>query len=248
MRISRFYIDPESYAIPPVGERFDLPGPVAHHLVGVLRASVDSELILFDGTGGEYHARVTSINKKSATVIIESHENVNRESTINIILAQALATGSKMDTVIQKAVELGVSKIIPVITERCTVNLKDKRAEARHQHWLGVIQSACEQCGRTQLPAIEKTTKLFPWSTDLDNNLIKLVMQPDGQLKISELNVLNKPVLILIGPEGGFSESELSRLSQSGFQNISLGKRVLRTETAGLAALASIQTLWGDYQ
>lgn len=247
MRLSRFYINPETCEIPAVGSQMELPATVAHHLLKVLRVEVGALIILFNGRGGEYQASVISINKKSATVLIDQHQEVNRESSIETVLAQAVVTGAKMDMVIQKAVELGVNKIVPVIAERCTVNLKDKRAETRFQHWQGIIESACEQCGRNRLPVLEKVTQLFPWAEELGNDFLKLTLQPGSQSGFSDLKKPDHPVLVLIGPEGGFSENELSRLTRADFNNISLGKRVLRTETAGQASLAAIQTLWGDF-
>ena len=154
MRISRFYINPLTHKIPAVGEKLELPASVSHHLVKVLRLDLSSELILFNGNDGEYKACLTSLNKKNAVVLIKDYQEVDRESPIETILAQAVVTGSKMDMVIQKAVELGVTRIVPVVTERSTVNLKAKRADTRLQHWQGIIESACEQCGRTRLPEL----------------------------------------------------------------------------------------------
>jgi len=251
MRSSRFYINPETHEIPAVGEQMELPAAVSHHLAQVLRAVVATPVILFDGCGGEYQASVQALSKKKVTVLIEQHNAVDRESSIKTVLVQAVVTGAKMDMLIQKAVELGVTKIVPVISERCQVQLKDKRAETRQQHWSSVIESACEQCGRTRLPVLEKVTPLFPWATEVSGgvsgDITRLVLQPDAECTLGDIKKPEDAIVIVIGPEGGFSGNEISQLENANFKSIHLGGRILRTETAGLAALAAIQTLWGDF-
>lgn len=247
MRISRFYINPASHRIPASGAQMELPAEVAHHLTHVLRAEVGSEVVLFDGNGGEHRATVSSKNKKAVSVLVVEHDPVDRESSIDITLAQSVVTGAKMDLVIQKAVELGAKRIIPIVTERCTVRLDDKRIEKRIQHWQGVIESASEQCGRTRLPVLEKVTPLFPWAEELNEKTVNLFLQPNSELTLGKLKIPDQVVLALIGPEGGFSDNELGKMTSCGLVGVSLGKRILRTETAGLAVLAAMQTLWGDF-
>lgn len=247
MRHLRFFINPDSHKIPAAGEQMELPATVSHHLAHVLRATVATPVILFDGCGGEHQASVQALSKKIVTVQIEQYNAVDRESSINTVLVQAVVTGSKMDMLIQKAVELGVTKIVPVISERCQVQLKDKRAKTRQQHWSSVIESACEQCGRTRLPVLEKVTPLFPWATEVSGGVTKLVLQPDAGYSLKDIKEPDHTVMMMVGPEGGFSNNEISKLENANYKSIQLGSRVLRTETAGLAALAGIQTLWGDF-
>lgn len=255
MRSSRFYINPDDYKIPAPGEKMELPTAVAHHLAQVLRATVATPVILFDGNGGEYLASVQALSKKKVTVQVEQHNKVDRESLIKTVLVQAVVIGAKMDMLIQKAVELGVTRIVPVISERCQVQLKGKRAATRQQHWSSIIESACEQCGRTRLPVLEKIVPLFPWAAELNagansevnGELAKLVLQPDAEYRLGAIKKPEHGVLIVIGPEGGFSEHEIAKLENAKFTSVQLGGRVLRTETAGPAALAAIQTLWGDF-
>jgi len=251
MRRLRFFINPDSHKIPAAGEQMELPATVSHHLAHVLRATVGLPVILFDGCGGEHQASVQTLGKKMVTVQIEQYNAVDRESSINTVLAQAVVTGAKMDMLIQKAVELGVTKIVPVISERCQVQLKDKRAETRLQHWHTIIESACEQCGRTRLPVLEKVTPLFPWATEVSGgvsgDITRLVLQPDTERSLRDIKKPDHAVMVVVGPEGGFSSNEISKLENANFKSIQLGGRVLRTETAGLAALSAIQTLWGDF-
>ena len=208
-------------------------------------------VILFDGNGGEYQASVQALSKKKVTVQIEQRNAADRESPIKTVLVQAVVTGAKMDMLIQKAVELGVTNIAPVICERCQVQLKNKRAETRQQHWRSVIESACEQSGRTRLPVLEEVTPLFSriekFNDQAGGKYTKLVLQPDAGFTLSDIKKPEHAIVIVIGPEGGFSSNELSKLNHNNFKSLQLGSRVLRTETAGPAALAAIQTLWGDF-
>jgi len=247
MRISRFYIDPAIRKIPPAGETMDLPGPVVHHLATVLRTITGAQVILFDGLGDEYQASIVNINKNTASVLIEQQLHSERESPLKIILVQAVVVGAKMDTIIQKSVELGVSRIVPVTTERCSVHLAGNRALNRTRHWRGIVQSAAEQSGRICLPGCDDIHSLFHWVDESHNNHTRFVLQPDGATTLGSINECGNTIEIVVGPEGGLSESELTRLASAGYIHISLGRRILRTETAGPAALSAIQTLWGDF-
>jgi 16S rRNA (uracil1498-N3)-methyltransferase len=218
----------------------------SHHVARVLRAAVGDTLTLFDGKGGECHAVITSINKKTVDVKVEKIIDRDVESPINIILAQGISRGEKMDIIIQKAVELGVKKIIPVITARCNVRLDHEREEKRMQHWKSVIISACEQSGRNVIPDICLPMAL----SDCLSAVIadkKFVLSPhvSTKLVVDPLSA-NTSIVLLIGPEGGLSDAEVGAAMQQQYSPLNLGPRVLRTETAPIAAIAIFQALYGD--
>lgn len=219
----------------------------SHHLARVLRASVGDPLILFNGEGGEYAAVITEIKKKN--IIAEVKQFIAREveSPIHITLLQGIARGEKMDWIIQKAVELGVNKIIPLITERCNVRLKDEREEKRVQHWQSVIISACEQSGRNKLPELT-APQIFNDCISQIEAPYRFVLSPHVDKKL----MINKPhandhIVLLVGPEGGLSEIEINSAMSHQFMALNLGPRVLRTETAALAAMSMLQSLYGDF-
>lgn len=218
----------------------------SHHLARVLRAAKGDELILFNGKGGEYHAVITHIDKKGVDVEVGAFAAREVESPINLYLAQGIARGEKMDFIVQKAVELGVSKIFPLITERCNVRLDQEREEKRLQHWQSVVVSACEQSGRQRLPEIAAPILLKSWLPTVSADY-KFVLSPHVGMRL-EANKLpaQATVLLLIGPEGGLSDAEVELANQHGFTSLQLGPRVLRTETAAIAALAVFQNLFGD--
>lgn len=217
----------------------------SHHLARVLRAAVNDEIILFNGEGGEYDAVIQSITKKAVIVNIRKFISRDVESPLKIILAQGIARGEKMDFVMQKAVEMGVSEIIPVITERCSVRLEKEREQKRLQHWQTVVVSACEQSGRNRVPVVYAPQTLSTWLDQCQAD-VKFVLSPHVKNK---LNVKNKPesAAVLIGPEGGLSNQEVEAAIRQGFSALNLGPRVLRTETAALAVLAVLQFKFGDY-
>jgi len=218
----------------------------SHHLARVLRANVGEAVILFNGQGGEYHATISAINKKTVQVTIHQFVKREAESSLSIHLAQGISRGEKMDFVIQKAVELGVKKITPLITERCTVKLDNDRSEKRQQHWQAIAVSACEQCGRNQIPEIAPTQSLASWlATVKDQN--NFVLSPHVTDRLPDhLPEKNAEVILLIGPEGGLSENEIQLSYKQNFMPLSLGPRVLRTETAPLVALTILQHQFGD--
>lgn len=218
----------------------------SHHIARVLRAKVNESLFLFNGQGGEYLATINHIDKKG--VIVHIHQYVNRdvESPINLILAQGIAKGEKMDFIVQKAVELGVKTIYPLITERGDVRLDGTRAEKRLQHWQAIAMSACEQCGRNRLPVIVPPQPLNIWLTQYQADLA-FVLTPHVPGPLSEKPVAAaSSIALLIGPEGGLTEKEITQATQEGFQPLRLGPRVLRTETATITALSVIQAQYGD--
>lgn len=240
MRSLRFY-----YAGPYHWDgEFVLPESVFRHAVQVLRLKVGAVIQLFDGEGHEYNAELTQVAKREALAKLTGEITNRSESPLKVILLQGISRGERMDFAIQKAVELGVQQIVPVMTERCNVQLGGDRAEKRRAHWQGVLISACEQSGRAVLPELtdimDLETALAAYDADC-----KLVLDP---LAKQHFKALNKPssVALLIGPEGGLSDSEIVAACQSGFTAIQFGPRILRTETASAAALAIVQANWGD--
>lgn len=238
MRLSRFFID----APLSLGQHA-LPEASAHYIGRVLRLSAGSAVQLFDGSGAEYRGELLEVGKKSASV--ELHERLAGmpESPLRIHLGQGLSRGERMDWAIQKATELGVSEITPLISERCEVRLNDERADKRLAHWRQIAISACEQCGRSVLPIIHAPVTLRDW-LDVEADL-KLVLHPVAEPLASHAKP--QSLAFLIGPEGGLSDSEVELASGQGFLPARLGPRVLRTETAPVVALSVAQQLWGDF-
>lgn len=219
----------------------------SHHLARVLRSEVGESLILFNGNGSEYTATIKHILKK--TVQVDIHAAIARdvESPIDIYLAQGIARGEKMDFIIQKSVELGVKKIFPLITERCNVRLNQEREEKRLRHWQSVVISACEQSGRNRIPEVHPAQSLESLLSKTPANL-KFVLSPHVNERLpTEALAAGTSILLLIGPEGGLSEREVQLAKQSAYQPLQLGPRILRTETASLAALTLLQCHFGDF-
>ncbi|HSW92795.1 MAG TPA: 16S rRNA (uracil(1498)-N(3))-methyltransferase [Gammaproteobacteria bacterium] len=218
----------------------------SHHLARVLRASIGDKITVFNGQGGEYSAIIRRIDKKTVTVDLLAFSPREVESPLDMVLAQGIARGEKMDYLIQKAVELGVNEIIPLLTERCNVKLDVERSEKRLQHWQSVVISACEQSGRNRVPVVHP-----PQSLEKGLSLIKadhqLVLSPHEGISLKKL-AISAParVILLVGPEGGFSPREMQWAVQSRFIPLNLGPRVLRTETASVAAITALQSVYGD--
>ena len=240
MRSLRFY-----YAGPYHWDgEFVLPESVFRHAIQVLRLKAGAVIQLFDGKGHEYSAELTQVAKREALAKLTGEITNQSESPLKVTLLQGISRGERMDFAIQKAVELGVQQIVPVITERCNVQLGGDRAEKRLAHWQGVLISACEQSGRAVLPELtaimDLETALVAYDADC-----KLVLDPLAQ---QHFKALSKPssVALLIGPEGGLSDNEIKAACQSSFTAIQFGPRILRTETASAAALAIVQANWGD--
>jgi 16S rRNA (uracil1498-N3)-methyltransferase len=202
---------------------------------------------LFDGRGGEYEARIERIEKTRVVVELVAWREVERESKLSISLVQAVQAGDKMDFTIQKAVELGIADIIPVDSRRSVIRLAGERAVKRVAHWQGVATSACEQCGRNRVPLVAPLEKLEHWLSRPARPGLRLMLAPDAEQSLVDLPPA-KEVQLLIGAEGGLDPQEMIAAKQAGFQAVRLGPRVLRTETAGLAALAALQALWGDFR
>lgn len=229
------------------GARIDLPEPVARHAVRVLRLPPGATLVLFDGRGGEYEARIERIEKDRVVVALGAWQNLERESPLSITLVQALQAGEKMDFTIQKAVELGVAGIVPVESRRSVTRLAGERAAKRWAHWQGVAASACEQCGRNHVPLVAPVEPLDRWLGRPAEGDLRLMLAPGAEVSLADLPQARN-VQLLIGAEGGLDPQEVIAAQQVGFKAVRLGPRVLRTETAGLAALAAMQALWGDFK
>ncbi|QEN50687.1 16S rRNA (uracil(1498)-N(3))-methyltransferase [Pseudomonas protegens] len=239
MRLSRFFID----APLSLGEH-ELPEAQAHYIGRVLRMAEGAALQVFDGSGTEFRGALVEVGKKRVRVQLNESFAGQAESPLRIHLGQGLSRGERMDWAIQKATELGVSEITPIFSERCEVRLKDERADKRLLHWRQVAISACEQCGRSQVPVIHPPVLLADWIKQARADL-KLVLHPVAQ----PLESHAKPASLafLIGPEGGLTDAEVERSHSAGFLPARLGPRVLRTETAPVVALAVAQQLWGDF-
>ncbi|HSG61027.1 MAG TPA: 16S rRNA (uracil(1498)-N(3))-methyltransferase [Pseudomonadales bacterium] len=240
MRISRLY---SSVNLPRAG-RINLDDDASHYLLKVLRSPVGYQFVMFDGSGVEYDVELVEATKKSATVDILSVRDGLSESPLASHLAIGISKGDRMDFVLQKATELGVTEITPLFTEHGDVKLSGDRLEKKMQHWLGVIRSACEQCGRSVLPRLHAPLR-FEQLLSNETSEIKLVLYPTSHEPLREIQT-PKSACLLIGPEGGLSQREIDQSLHAGFTSLQIGPRVLRTETAPIAALSLLQYLWGD--
>ena len=238
MRLSRFFID-----APLTLGSHALPETAAHYIGRVLRLSNGSAVQLFDGSGQEYLGELVEVGKKQVRVELRQQLAGQPESPLRIHLGQGLSRGERMDWAIQKATELGVAQITPLISERCEVRLNDERADKRLAHWRQIAISACEQCGRSVVPTIHPPQLLGDW-LPVEAEL-KLVLHPVAAPLASHARP--RTLAFLIGPEGGLSEHEVEQAQQAGFQAARLGPRVLRTETGPVVALSVAQQLWGDF-
>ncbi|MDR3087073.1 MAG: 16S rRNA (uracil(1498)-N(3))-methyltransferase [Azoarcus sp.] len=236
------------------GARVELPEGVVRHATRVLRLGTGDALTLFDGKGGEYACRIDFCKRGAAVAEVLSWRDVERESPLGLTLVQGLQSGEKMDLTMQKAVELGIGRIAPVLTRRSVVRLEGERAKKRVAHWRAVVTSACEQCGRNRVPEVADLENLRDWlgrppAAPTGAKPMRLMLAPDAPVA---LDAFRQPeaasaVELLIGAEGGLTPEETELALLAGFVAVRLGPRVLRTETAGLAALAAIQCLWGDF-
>lgn len=236
-----------------IGQTIELNLAAGHHASKVLRLKVGDSVILFNGKGGEFHAHIDNIRKTSTTVVIDQFDDIERESPLTIALIQTLCVNDKMDWIIQKSVELGVTSIQPVITTRSIVRLSEERAIKRLEHWRKIIIAACEQCRRNRIPMIAPLNSLTDW---LSVRKASTPQHLDFMLSITGSHCLKnftKPPLsdiqltLAVGPEGGWTEDEEIILQQAGFTALRVGQRIMRTETAALATIAALQTCWGDF-
>lgn len=242
MPTPRFYI-PQSLA---EGMQLALPAAAAHHAARVLRLDSGDAVTLFNGQGGEFTARIAAIGKRDVEVEIGRHDPIERESPLTVTLVQAISSGERMDLTIQKAVELGVTRIVPVESERSVVRLQGERARKRLEHWRQVVVSACEQCGRNRVPEVHAIASLADWLATANPDVRRWVLWPGADTVLRDLPWPAAEIEILVGPEGGFTDPEHAAARRAGYLPVRLGPRVLRTETAAPAVLAALQALWGD--
>ena len=236
----RFYVED---ALRP-GSTCLLPEDSAHHAVHVLRVRAGDGVTLFDGRGGEYPSRVAAIERLKVMVDILSHDPVERESPLHVTLVQGVSAGEKMDFTIRKAVELGAAEIRPVLAAASLARPRGERAAARHGHWQRVAISACEQCGRNRIPQVHPLVPAADYRPA--NEGTRILLSPRSELAFAKLQ-FREPLVLAAGPEAGFSAEEEAALVRAGFVPARLGPRVLRTETAALAALAALNALAGDF-
>jgi len=234
--------------IPAHGE-CTLPQAQAHHAMHVLRLAAGDAVTLFDGRGTEYAATVARVGRREITVRIADARPVDRESPLPVTLAQAVSSGERMDYTIQKAVELGVAHIQPIASQRSVVRLNGERAEKRIAHWQYVVIAACEQCGRNVVPEVAPLLSFMDWigALPVGGDELRLMLSPHAAKNLEELSRPATGAMLLAGPEGGFDPGEIEAAQARGFIALRLGPRVLRTETAALAALAALQLKWGDF-
>lgn len=241
MRISRLYV-----STPLVTDKvIELDDDNAHYARDVLRLKKDAPIILFNGDGGEYSGLVVEVNRKTVLVTLEKWLNHTVESPLKITVGLGISRGDRMDFSVQKAVELGVNHISPLITERCVVQFKGEKKQGRLLHWQKIAQHAAEQSGRTILPEFSEIGYLQHW---LDKQQgLKIFLDPFASTSLARLKPQSMQLTLLAGPEGGFSDNERTLAIAAGFIPVRLGSRILRTETASLAAIAAVQMLWGDF-
>ena len=230
------------------GTHLALPAAAAHHAVRALRLQIDDAVILFNGSGGEYAARIESIGRGGVAVRIESYSATERESPLAVTLLQAVSSSEKMDFTIQKAVELGVAAIQPVLTAKSVVRLSAEREEKKLTRWRRVAIAACEQCGRNRLPPVREAMSIEAYCRAPGEASLRLLLSPKGKIGLRDVTQQIEPVVtIAAGPEAGFSAAEEQLLERAGFVAVRLGQRILRTETAALAALAALNAIAGDF-
>jgi 16S rRNA (uracil1498-N3)-methyltransferase len=240
VRVPRFYVPLN--LLP--GAEIELPESAARHCA-VLRLRRGNALVVFNGEGGEFSAELTLTSRDKTRARVISKSMVDRESPLAIALAQCVSSRDRMDVTLQKSTELGVSRIIPIASERSVVKLSRHRADRRVEHWRNVVIAACEQCGRNRVPVVAAITDLETFLADPGGDTMRLLLSPDADRDLKRLDP-SPSVTLLAGPEGGLAPRERRHAENSGFLPVRFGPRVLRTETAPLAVIAAMQTLWGD--
>jgi len=241
MRTTRIFVD---QPLKP-GARIALPEDAAAHLVRVLRMQPGDRCMLFNGDGGEYAATIVIANKRGVDADVGARTEVDNESPLRIALVQGIARGEKMDWILQKATELGVASVLPVQSDRSEVKLDAERAVKRLAHWRSVVVSACEQSGRARVPEVEAAQPLANVGTRLASTH-RYLLDPEAKDAIATMPAIDGDCVLAVGPEGGWSERDRAVLEAAGFKGLRLGPRILRTETAGIAAIAALQSRFGD--
>jgi 16S rRNA (uracil1498-N3)-methyltransferase len=236
------------------GQHLTLPESAAHHARDVLRLETGATVTLLNGLGGEYTASLTLVSKKLVEADVLEFQQRDSEPPFQITVAQSLATGDKMDWVVEKAVELGAAAVVPIAAARSVLKLSAERAEKRAAHWQAIARAACEQCGRNRLAQIAPVTGLGAWLAAHRDDAnaapaLKLMLSPVADVAFNAIAapLPGSSIHLLIGPEAGLTDAEEALARTAGFQGITLGPRVMRTETAALAALAAIHARWGDF-
>lgn len=231
------------------GDEVDLAADRAHYLLEVLRLRAGDPVEAFDGHGTRMQARLLVLERRRARLAIGAVVASPPDSPLRVTLAQGIAQGDRMDLVIEKATELGAQRIVPLLTERSLVRLDASRAGRRHAHWQRIVEAACMQCGRDALPAVDAPLGLADWlAADPDPGARRLLLSPTAQRTVRQAGIEpGRPLVVLVGPESGLSEAEQEQAAAAGFEPVRLGARILRTETAGLAALAALQAIAGDF-
>lgn len=243
MRLTRVHVDQPLAA----GMRVTLPESAGAHLVRVLRLREGEPCVLFNGDGHDYDAVLLAASKRGVDAEITDRRAVDNESPLRITLLQGIARGEKMDLILQKATELGVAAIAPVFADRTEVRLDGERLEKRMAHWRSVMTSACEQSGRARIPELLPARALGDSATALPADAVRLTLDPQGEHRFDTLTLPGDAQIVVgIGPEGGWSDKDRDLLRTHGFGGLRLGPRILRTETAGLAAIAALQARFGD--
>jgi 16S rRNA (uracil1498-N3)-methyltransferase len=246
MRVTRIHVPGKLVA----GDEITLPEQAGAHLTRVLRLEPGAPLTLFNGAGGEYPATLAAQNGKKVLARVLRHDPVERESPLDLTLLQGVARGERMDLIVQKATELGVSRIVPVLTERSVVKVDAKQRERKREHWAAIAISACEQCGRNRVPPICDPLAFGDALAALSPGGLRCLMVADATETLAALATrsASQSIALLVGPEGGLAENEQKFAAANGFVGCRMGPRILRTETAGLAALATLQVVAGDFR
>jgi 16S rRNA (uracil1498-N3)-methyltransferase len=243
MRLTRVYVD----APVATGKRLLVEGSAANHITRVLRLRSGDALTVFDGSGGEFGARIEEFRKEAVVVSVAEPRALERESPLPLTLAQGISRGERMDWIIQKATELGASRIVPVFTKRSVVRLDEKQSGRKLQHWRAIAVAACEQCGRNRVPELAAPMDFFDVLAPPDTPAsTRVLLSPAGELRIDDLEGVGAGITVLIGPEGGLEDFEQEAAIAAGFKAVRLGPRVMRNETAAIAALTIIQRYFGD--
>lgn len=240
MRVSRLYVS----APLQVGGRIELDDEAAHYVRSVLRLKQGESIVLFNGRGGEYAGRFSEVSRKNVRIEIEQLQPRDVESPLRVIVGMGISRGDRMDWAVQKAVELGVARLTPLLTERCVTKLNDEKKQQRWQHWQHIVQHAAEQSGRTRLPELQPVADFADWLAEPQG--LRLFLDPYAEHSLRDLQPEDRQITLLSGPEGGFSPQEREQAKAAGFVPVRMGPRILRTETAVLSALTAVQTLWGD--
>ena len=242
MRIPRIYL----HQALQTGLQIELNDESAHYVRSVLRLKTGAALVMFNGLGGEFSAQLKLVSRHRVIAEIGQWHDRSAESSVRIEMGLGISRGERMDFAIQKAVELGVFRITPLLMARCVVQLRGERTQQKHRHWLKIVQSASEQSGRSRVPELTPPTGLNAWLTTPQG--LKLILDPSAERTLAKIEPCKEGVCLLSGPEGGFSDAERTAAIAADFVPLRLGPRILRTETAAMASVAAIQALWGDFR